>query len=90
MLFVARWCSYGFYHQRQMRPSHFGYFNFKSNNQKNNQKNKKILTFVKIYLHSSKNDKLESTHKNAMISEVIQKCKCFKYNEYIKPYQVVF
>lgn len=84
MLFVARWCSYGIYHQWQTRPSHFGYFNLK-----NNQK-KKILTFVKIYLHSSKNDKLESTHKNAMISEVIQKRKCFKYNEYIKSYQVVF
>lgn len=25
-----------------------------------------------------------------MISEVIQKFKCFKYNEYIKSYQVVF
>lgn len=53
-------------------------------------KRQQVLTFVKIYLHSSKNEKLESTHKNAMISEVIQKCECFRYNEYIKTYQVVF
>ncbi len=43
-----------------------------------------MWTFVKIYLHRSKNDKLESTLKNTMISEVIQKFECFKYNEYIK------
>lgn len=47
-----------------------------------------ILRFVKIYLHSSKNDRLESTQMLWFLKWF--RIKCFKYNAYIKSYQVVF